>query len=220
MEEYIKLVEFLGVTLGPDYEVVLYEINEDQGKIIAIYNGVISGRNIGDPLTEFTKKSLEEKIYKNMDFRPNYRGIAKGNKFLRCSTFFIKDSEENLKGIMCINFDGKRFEKVAETILGLCHPDELVNQNYFQRIDKDHLAKQSENVTISIIDYAKHIIDDVVDKYPSPENLSKKEKIQIVKELNDKKIFAIRQSLQFVAERLKISEPTIYRYLSNLNEEE
>jgi predicted transcriptional regulator YheO len=36
---YVKLVEFLGVVLGPSWEVVLYDLRRDEKNVIAIANG-------------------------------------------------------------------------------------------------------------------------------------------------------------------------------------
>ncbi|MCI8884947.1 MAG: hypothetical protein HFG87_03075, partial [Dorea sp.] len=44
LQQYITVVEFLGKTLGPDYEVVLQDLNPEHQAIVAIANGHISGR--------------------------------------------------------------------------------------------------------------------------------------------------------------------------------
>ena len=44
LRQYTVLVEYLGKTLGPDYEVVLHEILPENSRVAAIANGSISGR--------------------------------------------------------------------------------------------------------------------------------------------------------------------------------
>lgn len=51
LQQYMKLTEFLGLTLGPDYEVALHDLTNKDRSIIAIANNHISGREIGAPLT-------------------------------------------------------------------------------------------------------------------------------------------------------------------------
>ena len=51
LQQYMKLTEFLGLTLGPDYEVALHDLTNKDRSIIAIANNYISGREIGAPLT-------------------------------------------------------------------------------------------------------------------------------------------------------------------------
>ena len=43
LRQYTVLVEYLGATLGPDYEVVLHEILPETSRVAAIANGTISG---------------------------------------------------------------------------------------------------------------------------------------------------------------------------------
>ena len=44
LQQYIKVTEFLGLTLGPDYEVALHDMTDKNRSIIAIANNHISGR--------------------------------------------------------------------------------------------------------------------------------------------------------------------------------
>ncbi|MGB0404690.1 MAG: helix-turn-helix domain-containing protein, partial [Fusobacterium sp.] len=46
------------------------------------------------------------------------------------------------------------------------------------------------------------------------QRLNKEEKLNVIKKLNSKGIFNLRGGISEVSESLKISEPTIYRYLN------
>ena len=122
LQQYIKLTEFLGLALGPDYEVALHDLANKDHSIIAIANSHISGRKLGAPLTNMALSILRDKSYERMDYHLHYYSINVNGKDLRSSTFFIKDSGE-LIGLLCINFDdstsfalvhaGMRFESAA-----------------------------------------------------------------------------------------------------------
>ncbi|WP_100065879.1 helix-turn-helix transcriptional regulator [Miniphocaeibacter massiliensis] len=216
---YTELVEFLGETLGPDYEIVLFDLRNSRKKIIAISNGKISGRNIGDPITDFISEKLETKDYVNSNYRANYRGIVNGNKFIRCSTKYIKDSENNLIGLLCINFNDSRFEKIASDILKLCHPDALVDNVIFEKADPT-IFEEPEQIGLTITDLAKKLVEDVINKIDKPiESLNKKEKMSVVSTLNSKDLFELKSSIPLVAKKLNISEATLYRYITNINKE-
>ena len=58
LQHYIKLTEFLGQALGPDYEVALHDMTDKNRSIVAIANNHISGREIGAPLTNVALKIL------------------------------------------------------------------------------------------------------------------------------------------------------------------
>lgn len=47
LQQYVKLTEFLGHTLGPDYEVALHDLTDRNRSIVAIANSHVSGRKLG-----------------------------------------------------------------------------------------------------------------------------------------------------------------------------
>ena len=49
LKQYTKLVEFLGLVLGPTYEITLIDVHGKQSSIVAIVNGSISGRDLDSP---------------------------------------------------------------------------------------------------------------------------------------------------------------------------
>ncbi|MFT8632944.1 MAG: helix-turn-helix domain-containing protein, partial [Liquorilactobacillus ghanensis] len=49
-------------------------------------------------------------------------------------------------------------------------------------------------------------------------SLSQEKKIQICSKLNDRGIFQIKGAISKVAKLLKVSEPSVYRYLKIINE--
>ena len=100
LQQYIKVTEFLGLTLGPDYEVALHDMTDKNRSIIAIANNYISGREVGAPLTNMSLSILRDKSYERMDYHLHYYSINVNGKDLRSSTFFIKDSGK-LIGTTC-----------------------------------------------------------------------------------------------------------------------
>ncbi len=220
MLQFTEIVEFLGETLGPDYEVVLFDLRNGKNKIIAISNGRISNRNIGDPITDFISDKVGNKDYLTSDYKANYRGIVRGNKFIRCSTKYIKNSSGKLIGLLCINFDDSRYEKIASDILKLCHPDSLVDNVIFEKIDSTSIIEEPEQIDLTITDFSKKLINDIFSKIEKPiESLTKNEKMNIVSILNDKDIFELKSSIPIVSKNLHISEATLYRYITNIKKE-
>ena len=113
LQHYIKLTEFLGQALGPDYEVALHDMTDKNRSIVAIANNHISGREIGAPLTNVALKILMDKSYETQDYRLHYCGLSAEGKTLRSSTMFIKHNSK-LVGMLCINFDDSRYLAASE----------------------------------------------------------------------------------------------------------
>lgn len=214
---YIKLVEFLGITLGPDYEIALHDVRNAQNSVIAIANGHITGRGLGSPLSGKIMEAIKNKEYLEKDFVTNYTTISNiNNKLLRSSTLYIKDNNE-LIGVLCINFDDSKYSDLSKQIMELCHPHELIGIHNFEAVDKIAPSLESDVSHTSIEELARATMTSVLHgtNLP-PERLKKNEKMEIVKALNDKGIFYLKDSVQIVAKLLRSSEATIYRYLNNI----
>ena len=67
LRQYTVLVEYLGATLGPDYEVVLHEILPETSRVAAIANGSISGRSVGAPITNAALRMIMQKQYETSE---------------------------------------------------------------------------------------------------------------------------------------------------------
>ncbi|MDY3974229.1 transcriptional regulator [uncultured Veillonella sp.] len=116
LKKYELLVPFLGEVLGKNCEIVLHDITNLENSIIAIANSEISGRHIGGPATDFVLKLMQLRSEKKVNYITNYMAKSyKGHK-LRCSSFFIHDSEKKPIGVLCINYDLSPYIEARETI--------------------------------------------------------------------------------------------------------
>lgn len=221
---YIKLAEFLGQLLGPDYEVVLHDACNKDSSVIAIANGHISGRTVGAPLTSAALQAIASRDHETTDFRSNYTGVASNGKLLRSSTFYIKDSNGQLVGLLCINFDDSRYRELSNEILRLCHPDAFVSNN-FTFSQKTYDAAQSEGNTSShesfqssLSELTEDVLTQALKQRGVPaDRLSKKERITLIEELNEKGFFLLKGAIKQVADMLNCSQTTIYRHLNRLS---
>lgn len=220
LDQYIKLVEFLGKVLGPDYEIVLHDLTDEKYSIIAIANGHVSGRNIGAPLTNLGLKIMAMGSYKNSDYVINYNGASKTNRVLRSSTMFIKDDTGEIVAMLCINFDDSKYVAISEEILKLCHPNELILQNKSYDSVNSVLSDVPENFSESIAEVTETVLNEVLSDKNIPVNrLTQDERLNIVDVLNQKGIFMLKGAVSEVAKQLHCSEPSIYRYLNILNKD-
>lgn len=223
IQRYMKLTEFLGSVLGPDYEVVLHDLNDADKSIIAIANGHVSGRTIGAPLTSVALQSIINHSYETQDYRLNYVGVA-GTKLLRSSTFFVKDEEGRLVGMLCINFDDSRYRELSDRILKLRHPDIFVETNFAYNEEAAAVraapspTEVSESFPNSLTELTDHLLDEELRlREENGERLSHRDKLALVAILNDKGIFMMKGAVKYVADKLGCSQTTIYRYLNRMN---
>ena len=104
LNKYIPLVNFISTACGRDYEVILHNTTNPASSVIAIENGHLSGRKIGDPMTDFALSIMNDKVHEDKNFITNYEGRLKNGKTFVSSTYFIKEGGK-LIGMLCINYD-------------------------------------------------------------------------------------------------------------------
>lgn len=213
--QYLLLAEFLAETLGSEYEIALHDIDGEKDEIIYIENSHISGRSVGEPLGDKNFKFISDDTISNNDYIVSNQGITKNNKVIRSSSFFIKDADNQLTGMLCINFDGSKYVNLAKKILRLTHMENASIES-----ESLHTFEFIENIPDSISDVTDDVIDDNFDYSDVPVNrLTQEEKVDIVRQLSDKGVFKLKGAVSEVAEKLEVSEPTLYRYIRKVTKE-
>ncbi|MGE4214208.1 MAG: transcriptional regulator [Anaerotignaceae bacterium] len=218
IRQYSLLVDFLGRTLGPDYEIALHDLGKKQS-IVAIANGHISGRTIGAPLTNVAMQAIAERTYETQNYYLSHRGLSADGRLLRSSNFYIKDEHGKLVGLLCINFDDSRYQQLSELVFSLCHPDEYAEQNIsIGALQLSAENTEDETFYSSIASAADAALLSVMNSSSVPtDRLTQDEKMEIVGLLNSKGIFMLKGAVNEVADRLSCSPASIYRYLGKLN---
>lgn len=222
LKPYIKLTEFLGHTLGPEYEVALHDLTDKNRSLVAIANRQVSGRQVGAPLSGMMLDILAQEKHRDSDYLLNYRGQNADGKALRCSTLFIKH-RERLIGVLCINYDDSRHRAVSEAILRLCHPDAFVDTNF--QLDETRVTDipqcgTEETFQNSIDEVARDAVARELSRLGvSAEQLTPEGRQQIIQTLDASGVFLLKGAVNDIADALKCSKASIYRYISQAKSE-
>ena len=219
---FTKVAEFIGRVIGPDYEVALHDISDRGGSIVALANGHISGRSIGSPVSDRLRAIIDNRIYEEEDFILHEYGLTPSGKVPCSSSMFIKDVNGDLIGVMCINFDDSRYRELSQKVFNLCHPDSLVDTNF--RFDETKVplkAAGSRHAKLHTVpdSSAKEILTDELKKNNlHPENMTLKDKLRFITEMDNKGVFLIKGAVKDAAEIFGCSQATMYRHLSKIKE--
>jgi len=217
IKQYIPFMKFIASIVGKQSEVVLHDLSGEENSIIAIENGQLSGRKVGDAPTNLILRVRQDKTYLKQPFIGNYKAYGKNGKIFRSWSYFIKNAEEELIGVMCVNTDIEHFVKVKEMMESFLSFDEPLTARELTAPDEpSHVAEQlhgqAEDVLASMIEQAMLAI-----KIPE-DRMSAQEKMDVVKHLYHEGIFQMKGGVHAVAKQLNTSEPTIYRYLQKIKE--
>jgi predicted transcriptional regulator YheO len=210
-EKYKILCEFISKCFGENVEVILHDLKDIEHSGIAIYNNHVSGRTVGAPMTNFGLILLEKKKFEETDFVSNYKGLV-GGKMIRSSTLFIRDDNNQLIGMVCVNVDITKFVTISKEM-------DLLS---FYGVEQD--VFEEKNIVADFPKSIKEMMDSSLSGYLSDigydaARLTKEEKKNIIKECEKNGLFSLKGSISQVAETLKISEPTVYRYLNEIKNE-
>lgn len=203
LKSIVPLVNSIAETLGKNCEVVLHEINGNKKSIIAIKNGNITGRSIGSPMLDVGIKALTKDD--NVDNILNYKNKSSDGRILKSSTTFIRDEKEKIIGCLCINID------ISQFVLAKNALNELVQTDVNAEVSLEDFDSNSVN------DVLVNIVSSTIESTGKPvAYMSKEEKVNVVKKLNEKGAFLIKGAIDYVAKILCVSRYTVYNYLDEI----
>lgn len=225
---YIKLIDFLSKVLDKDYELVLFSFrkNKKKGNIIAIRNGYISGRKLGDEILPEGLFALNQNVFKYQNAVVNYDVHAPNGNHLICSSLLTRDEEDKPICLFNINrlmaegelsaADRQRLSVKTNALF-----DSLVTTNLCTTV-----SASSQETPTSLGTTTKRTIHEQFKAATmqisggstnDPSRLSVQERISVVAILKQHGVFQLRDAVTVAADYLKCSTPTIYRYLQQSN---
>lgn len=206
LEIYKKLLPFLGKVLGSGCELCIHDVRNPNESIIAIENNA-TGRKIGSPMTDLAYTTMEKGLYTNSDSVLNYEGSSKGRQFLS-STYFIKN-EDRLIGLLCVNKD------VSASNAAVAAFQNLVNTF---NLALPETSEYTETLEGPVSDLLPNLVADAIAQTNiPPERMTRTEKIELVRKLNEQGILSMKGAVKEIAAQLNLSEPTVYRYLNKIS---
>ncbi|OEZ34671.1 hypothetical protein A6B36_10595 [Lactiplantibacillus plantarum] len=227
VREFIPFVDFLADILGPSSEVVLNDLLNLNHSVVAIRNSHISHRQVGDPATDLALRTMKAGKAEKRDYLANYKGVSQGKHSLRSSTYFLRLDGE-IVGMICINTDDSALDDLQEQVLKVMASYKHLNSPTINQLkgtpanEKAHDTPVApEHLTTSITDLAREVTQAVCAKYGvSVEYLKQNEKLEIVRSLYHQGYFLLKDSVSEAAKVLKVSDPSVYRYLQTVKDED
>lgn len=209
IKRFISIADFLGDVLGSNTEIILHDLTNYEESIVHIINGHISGRKIGDPVTDLVLEFIATESKGNKQFISNYNSKTIQERLLYSSTYFIRDDNNEIVGALCLNSDYHEVKKSLSFLTSLLPnyvDDKILSINNI----KENLNTNPQELTLNKIDAIINEFDVV------PNRMTTEEKTNVIAALNDCGVFNIRGSVQEVATKLQMSEPSIYRYIKKI----
>ena len=206
LQAYVTLVDFLAEFMGENTEVVLHDMTDWHHSVIAIRNGHISGRKVGDPITETNLRILRSEVHKKVPYMNNDPKKFKKKESIKSASWFIKDENEVLIGMICINSDCHDLIAARELL------DKMIRPPLVETALKE---KGPEKINIDVKELVDNNLNHISrDLLKQLKLLSKDEKVELVRKLDQMGTFSVKGTIWYLANCMGVSVPTLYRYIS------
>ncbi|CAN7751465.1 helix-turn-helix transcriptional regulator [Paenibacillus sp. LjRoot56] len=205
------LVTGLAAQFGENCEVVLHDLTGSyESSIVAIANGHITGRKVGDPGTNLGLELLRGNHVNGNKF--NYLTQTKDGRILRSSSMYMKNKAGKIIGSLCINMDITDLMVAEKTLKNLINP-------------AGEQAEVRESFVTSVSDLLDALIQEAQEVIGKPVAvMTKEDKMRMIQLLDAKGAFLIKKGGEKICTYLNISKYTLYSHLeegkSNAKESE
>lgn len=198
----------LAATFGPFCEALVQEVDENGCcTVLSIYNGQISGRQTGSTLSIYgsdTKDDLPGStgLFENESAVCLEARTTEGRR-VKSSTWMLRGADYAL--LLGVNLDITSVTLAEDVLEGLAS----VGGDLREHFDRNEGAQDADS-----------LIDECLETMGRPaEALSRGDRTELVRLLNERGFFEYQRSATTLAERLGVSRSTIYNDLKHLQEQ-
>lgn len=186
---------------GRHCEVVLHDWSKGyEHSVVAIENNHVTGREIGACGSNLGLEVMRGTVRDGDRF--NYITQTKDGRFLRSSTVYLRDENNEAIGAMCINFDISNFVSTKKVLEELCMMEGGGGDEYFAT-DVNEL-----------LDYL--LTESVKQAGKTVSQMNREDKIAALTYLDEKGAFMIAKAGVKVCQFFGISKYSLYNYLDGI----
>ncbi len=209
LEALQRIAKGVAAQFGSSCEVVIHEIRPGSAEhsIVAIENGHVSGRKVGDGSSQVVLQQLGKTIDPDAsEDRLSYLTKLPNGKLLKSSTIYIRDEEGKVAALFCINFDVSSLMIASSTLQELASPQDA-------KSTPERISTNVNDVLDDLIDHSVKLIGKPV------ELMTKDDKIRAIQFLSERGALLITKSGDKISKHFGISKYTLYSYLDQKQEE-
>ena len=200
LEFLLRLAKALAAQFGPSCEIVIHDLksNDPDSSIVAIENGHVSGRKLGDGPSHVVLEALNSGGA--VEDRLSYLAKTADGKTLKSTTVYLRDEHQQPIGIFSINYDIPLMLAMEDSLRQFTAPKQP--------------EEAPEPIAQNVSDLLDELIEQSVKRVGKPAALmTKEEKVKAIGFLNDTGAFLITKSGGKVCKYFGISKYTLYSYI-------
>ena len=204
-----QLAQGIAAQFGPRCEVAVHDLTRDlEGTILAIENGHVSGRKVGDGASKIVLEALRDPD--RVQDQLGYRTQTSKGRILKSSSIYIRDETGRLVALLGINYD----------ITEIVHAAGVLEQFALAPQREGDTEGETEMIFSSVDDLLDRLIEKSREHVGKPvAMMSKEDKVRAIHYLEQKGAFLIKKAGDRVSAFYDISKYTLYNYLDAKIEE-
>ncbi len=198
-----RLAKGVAKLFGDKCEVTVHDLKKGyENSIVAIENGHVTGRRVGDGSSEVVLKALKENDPAKVEDDYSYLARTKDGRILKSSSIYLRDKKGGLVALFGINYD---------------ITDMIMAKNALESVISTPDAKEkSAAITANVNDLLDQLIAEADQFIGKPiAMMSKEDKIRAIQFLNDKGAFLVKKAGDKVSKHYDISKYTLYNYMGS-----
>ena len=199
-----RLAEALSLMFGKNCETIIHEIDGQHILNLAIFNGHVSNRKAGSTLSIYGRDTTldDDSPSQNLELDYLNQQVIVSGKQIKSTTIHMRGSDYHYA--LGINYDISVLSQMQRIMDGLT----AVEDELSTRLSMNEQPEIAEIFDSCLENFSMHV-----------DLMKKSDRIELVRQLQDKGAFHIQRSVPYVAERLGITKFTVYNYLNEINNE-
>ncbi|WP_431877480.1 helix-turn-helix transcriptional regulator [Amycolatopsis sacchari] len=192
------LVPGLAATFGRSCEVVLHDYRLGDRSVVAVA-GEVTGRHVGGATSEIGLRMLARGDAAEPEL--NYVTRTESGRVIKSSTLPLRDGEGRVFGALCVNLDVTALRQAGDLLADLAGlaPATIPATTFTDDFDEvvDAVVRAEELALAKPVD-----------------SLQRRERLRLLKALDERGVFAVRGAAPRIAARLGISRASLYTDLA------
>ena len=200
-----RMARGIALIFGESCETIIHDFSDGMMTNIAIYNGSVSGRNVGSHNGILDSSLVDTNQIQKIGTHDIVNQLVhlKNGRTVKSSTFFLTGEDYILA--LGINYEITLMAQMEQFLSSITsHSGDL-----FSTMSED--KGNDADLLVQIFDQALSRIG------VSVSDMNKQDRFSLVALLKEQDYFRLQKSVRYVAEQLNVSKYTIYKYLKELD---
>ena len=200
-----RMARGIALIFGESCETIIHDFSDGMMTNIAIYNGSVSGRNVGSHNGILDSSLVDTNQIQKIGTHDIVNQLVhlKNGRTVKSSTFFLTGEDYILA--LGINYEITLMTQMEQFLSSITsHSGDL-----FSTMSED--KGNDADLLVQIFDQALSRIG------VSVSDMNKQDRFSLVALLREQDYFRLQKSVRYVAEQLNVSKYTIYKYLKELD---